>query len=579
MIEFHYVTYRNFLSCGNNPITISLNEKPTTLVVGQNGAGKSTMLDAITFALFGKPYRNINKPQLVNTVNNKGCLVEIEFQTNNTLYKVVRGMKPNVFEIYQNGTLLDQDAKSRDYQKHLEQNILKMNSKSFQQIVVLGSASFMPFMQLTPMARRAVIEDLLDIHIFSKMTTILKEKRSTVRSMMNQNDSRIEVLKAKIEGQKRLLNTISQSKENLDQQNQAKIAKITDDVMVLIEQNRKIEAEMAELSMGLDDSKAKVSEKTKSFSRYRTVFGQKISDTQKQIDFFHNNQTCPTCAQSISEDLANHKIKEHEAELKKFEEAKELAEQQLSAIEKISVELKRKSDKIASLNVDYNSNRREMQSAKKRIESLQKSNESEEDSSYDLNEENATLVSLLSSLEDATNENSRLAIEITKISVAQEILKDTGIKSTIIRQYIPVINKLVNQFLATLDFYVSFTLDENFSETIKSRHRDNFTYDSFSEGEKMKIDLALLFAWRAVANMKNSASTNLLILDETFDSSLDANGIGNLLTILYQLSSTTNVFIISHKEDLLDGKFSNKLTFHKRKNFSYCEQTDMSNAA
>ena len=555
MIKFKTLRYKNFLSSGNNFTEIQLDKSKSTLVVGQNGAGKSTMLDALSFALFGKAHRNINKTQLINSINNKGCLVEIEFNLSGNEFKVSRGIKPNVFEIWKNGTMLNQSSHSREYQKILEQNILKLNHKSFHQVVVLGSSSFIPFMQLPSHIRREVIEDLLDINVFSKMNIILKERNVQLKDKLRQIDYNIDIVKTKIESQKKYIRDIAALTEENRKDYESRIQASQNLVDELQNEN-------SELSLGLDESVSEAEQGLKLLQDRKSS----IRDLEKRITFFEENESCPVCDQAIS-DGHKHAIllstqedrDRRKAEIKQigtegFAVESEIEQQTglLSTLRDRVHKLTANSKEISSLNATISDYRSHI----------------EKEIGTDLTQARADLTQFEDDRSTELEEKLKLSDDLSYNSVIIEMLKDTGIKTKIIKQYLPVMNKLVNQYLQILDFFVHFHLDESFQEVIRSRHRDEFTYDSFSEGEKQRIDLALLFTWRQVAKMKNSVSTNLLLLDETFDSSLDHDGVENLLKILYTLGEDTNVFVISHKGDILDGKFDSKIEFTKEKNFS-----------
>ena len=568
MIIFKTIRYKNFLSTGNSWTTIDLLSTKTTLVVGHNGAGKSTMLDALAFALFGKAHRNISKPQLVNTINNKDCVVEIEFTVSGSNLKVVRGIKPNKFEIWKDGSMINQSSHAKEYQKILEQNIIKLNHKSFHQIVVLGSSSFIPFMQLPAQHRRDVIEDLLDINVFSKMNQILKEKNSILKDDLKSVDYDAELNKEKLDLQNKYIKEVEALSVEQINSKEADISNAQEEINTLQCENVSLSAEIEERSDGLQESLKENHDKRQSLLHYQAEFNQKIKTLVKETKFYEENDTCPTCTQDISSEVRDTKLataKEKATELNSA--VRDVSEKSLiveSAIERLTNtagEIRDKTSIIAS-------NNKTISRLQEQIKSINNSIEQIRGSSGDLSKSRKELEALKKLKDDLFEKRLYLNESLSYNSIILEMLKDTGIKTKIIKQYLPVINKLVNQYLQVLDFFVSFNLDESFSETIRSRHRDNFSYDSFSEGEKQRIDLALLFTWRHIAKMKNSVSTNLLILDETFDSSLDYEGVDNLMKIIHTLDDDTNIFVISHKGDILDGKFQNKLEFHKEKNFS-----------
>jgi len=566
MIIFKKLRYKNFLSSGDNFTQIDLNKNKTTLVVGTNGAGKSTMLDALSFALFGKPHRNINKPQLVNSINGRQCLVEAEFDIGKAQFKVVRGIKPNTFEIWKNGTMINQSSHSKEYQKILEQNILKLNHKSFHQVVVLGSSSFIPFMQLSAWVRREVIEDLLDINVFSKMNVLLREKTNTLKEKLKEIEHQQEITKTKISTQLKYIADITALTEENKKQYESKIhasQSVIDE----------LQAKNSELSIGLDESVSEAEQRLGLLSDRKQgllLRGQDrqstIRDLSKRITFFEENETCPVCDQAIS-DGHKHEIllstqadrDRWKAEIKQIGEEGQGVESEISEQTSLLSTLRDRVHQLAA-------NSQEISRIQKDIRSYQEHIEKEV--SVDLKKANADLRIYNDDKTSLLEEKLKLSEQFNYNTVISEMLKDTGIKTKIIKQYLPVMNNLVNKYLQVLDFFVHFNLDESFNETIRSRHRDEFTYPSFSEGEKQRIDLALLFTWRQIAKMKNSVATNLLILDETFDSSLDHEGIENLLKILHTLDDDTNVFVISHKGEVLDGKFNTKIEFKKEKNFS-----------
>ena len=566
MIIFKALRYKNFLSSGNTFTEIQLNNDRTTLVVGHNGAGKSTMLDAISFGLFGKAHRNINKAQLVNSINSKSCLVEVEFSVGGNQFKVCRGIKPNVFEIWKNGTMINQSSHSKEYQKILEQNILKLTHKSFHQVVVLGSSSFIPFMQLPGGHRREVIEDLLDINVFSKMNIILKERNAQLKDNLKQIDYNIDIVKTKIESQKKYIRDIAALTEENRKDYESRIHA----AQSVIDE---LQAENSELSLGLDESVSEAEQRMQLLSNRKQSLllrGQDrqsaIRDLGKRITFFEENETCPVCDQAISDShkseilLSTQADRDgRKAEIKQIGEEGQRVESEISEQTSILSTLRDRVHKLTA-------NSKEISKLQATISDYR--SHIEKEIGTDLTQARTDLAQFEDNRSDQLESKMKISEEFNYNAVIVEMLKDTGIKTKIIKQYLPVMNKLVNQYLQILDFFVHFHLDESFQEVIRSRHRDEFTYDSFSEGEKQRIDLALLFTWRQVAKMKNSVSTNLLLLDETFDSSLDHEGVENLLKILYTLGDDTNVFVISHKGEILDGKFNNKLEFVKEKNFS-----------
>lgn len=568
MILFKKLRWKNFLSTGDNWTEIDFLSNKTTLVVGHNGSGKSTMLDALAFALFGKPHRNINKPQLVNSINNKDCRVEVSFRVSGSEFHIVRGIKPNVFEVYKDGNLINQEAHSRDYQKILEQNILKLNHKSFHQIVVLGSSSFVPFMQLTAQHRREVIEDLLDINIFSKMNTILKEKNSVLKDQIRDVDYRINVVDTKIDAQKKYIAEINRINEDLKEQKQASIAELEAEKDKLSKDNEdlnlKIQHQSAIHTTVFDKAKKKLSQ----LQQYQTQFNTDIKVVVKEAKFFEDNSTCPTCSQEISDDVKKEKTEAAKERAKSLSVAAEKCKEEIEQTTETLTAAQSGLDQVQAWNATLSNNNNTIARINKQVETLYNEINNLTDTTSDMSVAKADLQSFVDEKNAMIDEKHKNSEQYQYNIAIAEMLKDTGIKTKIVKQYLPVINKLVNQYLQTLDFFVHFDLDESFGESIRSRHRDAFSYTSFSEGEKQRIDLSLLFTWRQVAKMKNSVATNLLILDETFDSSLDYEGVDNLMKIIHGLDEKTNVFVISHKGDILDGKFENKLEFVKEKNFS-----------
>ena len=564
MITFTSLRFKNFLSTGNNWTNIDLNKSKSTLIVGQNGAGKSTMLDAIAFGLFGKPHRNINKPQLINTVNNKNCVVEVTFVIGKAKYKIIRGIKPNVFEIWKNGDMINQSSHSKEYQKILEQNILKLNHKSFHQIVVLGSSSFVPFMQLPAQHRRDVIEDLLDINVFSKMNSLLKEKTSVLKDKMKDLSFKLDVETNKIDTQKKYISDLKALNKTAKEQKDVQVDKLRKDLASLSKENAEISAEVEDKQKPLEKELNALHDRKQVFVQYNAQFRQQMSQVVKESKFYEENENCPTCSQEITESVRNDKLQSSKEKAKELKDAMDEASVKSGEIEDSITQVSTDLNDIRAKQSTVNSNNQSIARIQNEIEYLEK----EINQTGDIETAKEELEAMQNTANEFNMSKFQLNEEYSYNNVMSEMLKDTGIKTKIIKQYIPVINKLVNQYLQILDFYVHFDLDESFTETIRSRHRDQFSYDSFSEGEKQRIDLALLFTWRMIAKMKNSISTNLLLLDETFDSSLDHDGVENLMKILHSLDENSNTFIISHKGDILDGKFKDKIEFVKEKNFS-----------
>lgn len=568
MINFKSVSWKNFLSTGNDTIKVQLDRTPSTLIVGSNGAGKSTMLDALSFGLFGKPHRDIKKDQMINSINKKGTIVEVEFTIGSSDFRILRGIKPNKFEIWQNGNMINQSSNARDYQKFLEQNILKLNHKSFHQVVVLGSSSFIPFMQLPAWSRRSVIEDLLDINIFSKMNTLLKERNSKIKEELSEINHSLDLYKAKMDTQSKYIKDLQAINKDMIASKENSIEAYEDDVKALVNQSADLGKNLDALTELENKKSDELSRKVSDIKSEDKLFKSKIKDLVSQAKFFEENEICPTCDQDIDASIKDDKLSHIKATAANIQQGmKELSldndkcASQLLECQNNMKELLAKQRQINNNNDKINIMQREIEKIQKEISTLLQS-------SGDIKVAKDELNTLRDSKDAITEKKLEYVEERTYNEVIGEMLKDTGIKTKVIKQYLPVMNRLINQYLQVLDFFVAFHLDENFTETIRSRHRDAFNYASFSEGEKQRIDLSLLFTWRQIAKMKNSASTNLLVLDETFDSSLDHDGIDNLTKILNTLEDGTNVFIISHKGDILENKFRSKIEFIKERNFS-----------
>ena len=565
MITFETLKYKNFLSTGNTPTTIQLNKDSATLVVGSNGAGKSTMLDALSFALFGKPHRNINKPQLVNSINGKNCEVEVTFSVAGNRYKVFRSIKPGKFQIYQNDKLLNQESHTRDYQKVLETNILKLNHKSFHQVVVLGSSSFIPFMQLPAAQRRNVIEDLLDIGIFTKMNVLTKDRYAKLKNDLNNTVNDMNITREKIRLQQKHIRELKDIDLKQTVKNEKKIQELKDEADLMYQRNKELQKQFDNAWPSLSKSIDVIVSNQNQLNSNKTTHNHDIKALVKQAKFYETNDCCPTCDQLLSDKLKATKRKDIEKDATSINDTLKEIDGELEGLQNKFDILKREQEELDKIKTDIRMNEGTIYHCNDQIKSLE-SNSSVK--SIDTTQAEKELNDNQDHIKELEKQQQSQAHVRTYIEAIFELLKDTGIKTKIIREYLPVMNKLINQYLQILDFFVSFNLDESFNETIKSRHRDDFSYSSFSEGEKQRIDLALLFSWRHIAKMKNSANTNLLILDETFDSSLDADGVDNLIKILYTLRDDSNVFIISHKQDLLDGKFPAKIEFKKQNNFS-----------
>ena len=573
MIKFETLRWKNFLSTGNYFNEINFLDSSTNLIVGENGAGKSTMLDALSFALFGKAHRKITKNQLINTINNKDCVTEVTFSVNTVQYRVVRGIKPAKFEIWKDGSMINQSSHAREYQDILEKNVFQMSHKSFHQIVVLGSSSFVPFMQLNSTSRRDVIEDLLDINIFSKMNMLLKEKTSLLKGELENNTHSIEVVKTKINAQKKYIRDLTAINTQHRKDKEGEISEFQTEIEELNAVNSTLSETVNSLLPAITDSLSTVRENKQKLDQYYAQFKTQVKTVVKEAKFFDENEHCPTCDQDIAEELRKEKKDSATAKAKGLKTTMDEAEIQRKIYEDDIVSLEsRMSECLADQNTLHNNNQTIIR-LQRSIDKLRTDLNDMADSSGDMGQANSDLTELDSELHQRTDEKYVLNEKASYNRIAGELLRDTGIKTKIIRQYIPVINELTNKYLQILDFFVHFELDDSFSETIRSRYRDTFSYDSFSEGEKQRIDLSLLFTWRQIAKMKNSVSTNLLILDETFDSSLDGEGVDNLMKIIDTLKEDTNVFVISHKTELEDAHFERKLTFVKDKNFSRMKES------
>jgi DNA repair exonuclease SbcCD ATPase subunit len=567
-IQFQTLKWKNFLSTGNSFTELDFREHKTNLIVGHNGAGKSTLLDALSFALFGKAHRNIGKPQLVNSINNKDCVVEVNFVVSGSAFRIIRGIKPNIFEIYKNGELINQDSHNKEYQKILEANILKLNHKSFHQIVVLGSSSFIPFMQLPAQHRRDVIEDLLDINVFSKMNQILKEKNSLLKDQIKDVGYKIDLQSNKIDTQKKYIQDINRINKDLKDQKLQQIIDLQSQMKDLNVENDGLRVQIEENNDAILNSISKFEKKRQELLGYDNKFKSEIKSVVKEAKFFEDNCTCPTCSQDIDEAIKKDRLTTASSKAKELTTALDKLTTELTATEQSLNSNKAKLEEVRSWQQKQNSNIQLITHIQSNIASVQNDINNLTDTTSDISKAKDDLELYTEAKGAMSGSKLELNEQFQYNQCIAEMLKDTGIKTKIVKQYLPVINKLVNQYLQILDFFVHFNLDESFQESIRSRHRDSFSYDSFSEGEKQRIDLALLFTWRMIAKMKNSVSTNLLILDETFDSSLDYEGVDNLMKIIHELDDDTNVFVISHKGDILDGKFSRKIEFFKDKNFS-----------
>jgi DNA repair exonuclease SbcCD ATPase subunit len=565
MIIFENIKWKNFLSTGNVYTKINLSKNKNTLIIGENGAGKSTILDALTFALYNKPFRKINKGQLVNSINNKNAVVELEFSLYKNKYKIVRGIKPNIFEVYKNNDLINQNADSKDYQEYLEKHILKIGYKSFCQVVVLGSATFLPFMQLPAAQRREIVETLLDLQIFTTMNSVLKDKVQKnkedfirVEEQKRNIEEKIIIIKKYIEKREQ------ESKESVEEK-EKEIEKIDEIIISKKKELEKVEKEYHELSQDISNDK-KITNENTNLLLLREKINSKIDMVSEEIKFLETNDDCPTCKQRIEEsfklesiDDKNDKLKEYKDGLFILKEKIYNNEKEIQSLNESKEKLSKVKDRFRDISFDLSSTERMKKSIEAEIKSIKKkestiSNEEIKDSEEELVKIN-----------DIYNE---LVKKKDLYSASSVLLKDNGIKSRIIKKYIPIINKLINKYLSDLNFFVKFELDEEFNEVIKSRHRDEFSYSSFSEGERMKINLSILFTWRMISQLRNSINTNLLIMDEVFDSSLDSEATEDFMKLLNEFGDKTNVFIISHKTEQLNEKFDNIIRFKKQKNFS-----------
>ena len=565
MITFRSVKWKNFLSTGNQFTQIQLDYAPTTLIIGENGAGKSTILAALCFVLFNKPFRNISKSQLVNSVNGNGTIVEVEFNVNNKDVKVVRGIKPNKFEVWIGDTMINQDANARDYQKHLEQQILGLNYRSFTQVVILGSSTFVPFMQLSTKARREVVEDILDIKIFSLMNFLLKNKNKSLLEDIRDVQYNYDLTKEKVNLQEKFIEEVVNNKSSLIAESQQKLWDNKSTIDFRRDDVKALEIDNENLSFDAEE-RLKVEQKLKKLTQTEAALQNRKSEHDRQIQFFQNNDECPSCEQPITESTKQTQIESRTTKIREIEngiaDLQRMESEEQDRLQSILTDLEtiRKNDvekaKILSSIAELEKFNTKLE---KDIEAYKGGSVSEEDK--------IKLAELKGKIQSIEEQKSKLNEDKFYIDVARNLLQDSGIKTKIVKQYLPIMNKLVNTYLSSMDFFVNFNIDENFNETIKSRFRDEFSYASFSEGEKMRIDLALLFTWRAIAKMKNSTNTNLLILDEIFDSSLDNAGTDDFLKILNNFDKQ-NVFVISHKQDMLFDKFRNIIQFKKEQNFS-----------
>ena len=568
MILFKTIRWKNFLSTGNNFTEVDFQKSNTNLIMGSNGSGKSTILDALTFVLYNKPFRKINKPQLVNSVNEKDCLVEIEFSIGSREYKVIRGIKPNVFEIWIDGKVQNQDAAQADQQKKLEEGILKLNYKSFTQTVILGSATFVPFMQLTSANRRDIVEDLLDIKIFSTMNGILKDRVRSCNEVIREASIRKDMIEDKIEMQESFIRDIEKSgKERIDRK-EKQVENLHKEVDVIMDENDektlKIMDELQPKLENLNNTKKTL----KKLNTIKVKLEQKIQNIVEEHKFFEDNTVCPTCTQPLEEQFRLDKIVDIQEKSKELNEGYKELEAAINVEQEKDIEFTNCSSEINRLNNDISTNNVRISGINRQIKNLRKEIQDVADQVSNRNTERETLKNLKEDLDKTEKERSSQREEVSYLDFAHSLMKDGGVKSKIIKKYLPLMNQQINKYLQMMDFYINFSLDEEFKESIKSPIHEDFSYDSFSEGEKMRIDLSLLFTWRDIAKMRNSASTNLLILDEIFDSSLDGAGTDFFTTIIRYVIQDAHVFVISHKTDELMDKFDRVVKFDKVKGFS-----------
>lgn len=567
MIFFKKIRWKNFLSTGNSFTEIDYSKNNTTLIVGENGAGKSTMLDALSFVLYNKPFRKVNKPQLLNSINKKDLVVEIEFDIGSHMYKIIRGLKPAIFEVYQNNKLINQDAETKDYQEVLEKQILKLNHKSFCQVVVLGSASFVPFMQLTAQNRREVIEDLLDIQIFSTMNSLLKDKISANNSKLMDVEYQYDLTSEKIKMQNEHIVAMQKNNDEQIEKLKKDLKQYTDFIESEKNEIERLDTEIVSLKASIEDQE-QVNKKQKTLQRLEVQLADKITKLQSDIEFFTSHDSCPTCRQDIDVQFKCETVDAKQLQIQETQTGIEKLKEEINIIHEKIQYIADVSSQISSLNIEKITRSNSITGLVQQCKKIANEIKEIQDKSDDLIMNDDKMKELEDLLDKQREQKTELLKDKDALNISSIILKDNGIKARIIKQYVPVINKLINKYLAAMDFFVNFELNENFEETIKSRFRDEFSYASFSEGEKMRINLAILFTWRAVAKLRNSASTNLLIMDEVLDGSLDSNGTDEFLKIINNLTQDTNTFIISHKTDQMYDKFSNVLKFVKVKNFS-----------
>ena len=567
MITFNKITWQNFLSTGNTPITIKLDEYPTTLIIGKNGSGKSTLLDALCFVLFNRPFRIIKKEQMVNTINNGDCEVSIDFSVGTINYKIIRSIKPNNFEIYQNDKLINQDASTIDYQKYLEQNIMKLNYRSFIQVVLLGSSSYEPFMKMKARYRRDVVEEILDIKVFTQMDLLLRSQQGDLSKKVTEVRHGKDLIEQKVSLQGEHLKSLKSRTNATEERNRTKIEQNEEADRTYRKELQRLNENIAK-QQEIIKLKPEVDKKTKQLSKLESKIENNLETHKQTLEFFETHDDCPVCTQNIPEDLKSKKVLEEKETVSKLEDGLKDLLSEVTKVETQITQMDAVSKKIQDLNVDIAKINTSLEGIKKHSDDISEDLIAEDGDSVETLEKK--IEGLQSELTTLTDELLKIEEQKSYVDVVREILSDRGARSKIIRKYLPIMNQLINKYLQSMDFFVSFTLDEEFNETVKSRYRDTFNYNSFSEGEKMRIDLALVFTWRTIAKMKNSASTNLLILDEIFDSSLDSSGTEDFFKIIAEMQNE-NVFIISHKGDILFDKFTNIIKFEKEHNFTKLE--------
>src|SRR6056300_933805 len=564
MIVFKKIRWKNFLSTGNTPIEVDLNKSPTSLIIGSNGSGKSTLLDALSFVLFNRPFRIIKKEQIVNTINNGDCVVEIDFTVGQKVYLVRRGIKPNLFEIYCDGELLNQEANTVDYQRVLEQNIMKLNYRSFVQVIILGSSSYEPFMKMKARYRRDVVEEILDIKVFTQMDLILRDQQSVLTKNITEVRHRYDLLDKEIQLQSNHLNTL-ETRQNQDKDYKLELLQKND------ENAKKLRADIEELENTIKNTETSVQDKEKAEKKLRqlekiqTKIEQNLSTHKKALEFFEDNDNCPTCTQKLQAEFRGEKIAYEKGKLTTLNDGMKDLLKEITTVEEKVNEYTSLSNKIRDMNIDLAKLNTSLDGIYDHTTRINK--ELESISEDDIKKLKTELSDLKTKLTETLTELEKITEEKKYVDILREILSEKGARKRIIKKYLPIMNQLINQYLQSMDFFISFHLDEEFKETVKSRHRDTFDYNNFSEGEKMRIDLALVFTWRAIAKMKNSANTNLMVLDEIFDSSLDGQGTDDFFKIVNKMGKE-NIFIISHKGDILFDKFTNIIKFEKEHNFT-----------